>query len=128
MPREIKVYADLLGEKIQAHDTQVYLINTGWSGGSYRDASRTPLKYTRLMVEAAINGSLASGEFIHDEIFNVDIPTSVSGVPEEFLFPRRHWKDEVAYQVAAEKLAAQFKENFKKFTGVRDEIRQAGPY
>ncbi len=128
MPREVKVYADLLGEKIMAHDTQVFLINTGWSGGSYKDASRTPLKYTRLMVEAAINGNLAAGEFIHDEIFNVDIPKVVSGVPDEFLFPRRHWKDEAAYEEAAIKLAAQFKENFKQFIGVRDEIRQAGPY
>ena len=127
MPREVQVYADLLGEKIMAHDTTVYLINTGWSGGSYKDAERTPLKYTRLMVEAAISGELTLGEFIHDEIFNVDIPKKVSGIPDEFLFPRRHWKDESAYEEAAKKLAEQFRENFKQFKGVKEEIKQAGP-
>ncbi len=128
MPREIKVYADLLGEKIDAHDTNVYLINTGWSGGSYKDSERTPLKYTRLMVDAAINGDLTSGEFVHDEIFNVDIPKKVTGVPEELLFPRKLWTDEETYEKEAKKLAEKFKENFKKFKGVKEEIVQAGPY
>ena len=127
MPREIEVYADLLGEKIEAHDTQVYLINTGWSGGGFRDAKRTPLKYTRLMVDAAISGELVHGEFIHDEIFNVEIPLIVSGVPDELLFPRKHWKDEQAYEVAAKKLASQFRENFKRFKHVKREIIEAGP-
>ncbi len=128
MPRKIEAYANLLGTMIEKHETEVYLINTGWSGGVYGVGQRTPLKYTRLMVDAAINGGFKDIEFVHDEIFNLDIPVKVPGVPDELLIPKNLWKDTEEYQKVAIDLSRKFKENFHRFKEASEEIVQAGPY
>lgn len=128
MPRRIEEYAELLGQMIDEHETDVYLINTGWSGGVYGVGERTPLKYTRLMVDAALNGDLETVDYVHDEIFQLDVPVSVPGVPEELLHPRKLWKDEKEYEEVAKSLAKKFKENFHRFEGASEKIISAGPY
>jgi len=128
MPRQIEEYATMLGKMIDDHGTEVYLVNTGWSGGVYGVGERTPLRYTRLMVDAALNGSLKEGAFVHDEIFKLDVPVAVAGVPEELLIPRKMWKDEAAYEETAKALAKRFQENFCRFQDVAEEIQSAGPY
>lgn len=128
MPRRIEEYARLLGEKIEAHETDVYLINTGWTGGAYGTGKRVPLKYTRLMVEAAIEGRLKNAEFEKDHVFNLDIPTEVDGIPKELLHPRRLWKDAEEYDKTSLMLAERFKENFKRFLDADETIRMAGPF
>ena len=96
------VYAKMLGEKIEHNGTRVYLINTGWSGGSYGTGSRIKLKYTRKMVEAAQSGIIDDSEYVHDERFNLDVPTSCPGVPSELLNARNTWEDRAAYDEMAE--------------------------
>lgn len=128
MPRPIEEYAHLLGEKIDSHETEVYLINTGWSGGVYGVGDRMPLKYTRLMVDAALNGLLTNVEYERDNIFNLDIPKEVPGVPSEILVPRTLWKDEKEYLRVAGELAEKFKMNFKRFKSANEKIVNAGPF
>ena len=128
MPRPIEEYAHLLGEKIDAHDTEVYLINTGWIGGMYGTGERIPLKYTRLMVDAALNGALKNVTFEKDEIFNLEIPTEVPGVPSELLIPSKYWKDPEDYLKVSKELAHKFKENFKRFGDASKKILDAGPF
>ncbi len=127
MPRSAAVYAKLLGEKINSHNTVVYLINTGWSGGPYGIGSRIKIKYSRAMITAALTGELDKVDYRHDELFNLDIPTKVNGVPPEILDPKNTWNDKHAYQNSAKSLAKRFIENFKKFNDVSPEIEDAGP-
>ncbi|MEM2856692.1 MAG: phosphoenolpyruvate carboxykinase (ATP) [Candidatus Nitrosocaldaceae archaeon] len=127
LPRPAKVYAEMLGKKIEQYKTRVYLINTGWTGGPYGIGSRIKIQYTRAMVKAAISGEIEKYEFVHDEIFNLDVPTQCPGVPEEILSPRNTWSEKDAYDIAAKRLASLFIENFKKFKDMPDNIRLAGP-
>ena len=127
MPLHAREYAKMLGQKITKHDTKVYLINTGWSGGPYGVGKRMDLRYTRAMVTAALNGELEKARFKHDDIFNFDIPTSCPGVPSEILDPRNTWSDKNKYGLSANRLAALFVKNFQKFGEVSNEIRNAGP-
>jgi phosphoenolpyruvate carboxykinase (ATP) len=127
MPRPAAVYAEMLGRKIEKHGTRVYLINTGWSGGPYGVGERIKIQYTRAMVRTAINGEIEEAEFTHDEIFNLDIPTSCRGVPSEILDPRTTWQEKDAYDIAAKRLAKLFVENFSKFEDIAKETRDAGP-
>ena len=127
MPRPASVYAGLLGEKINEHNTIVYLVNTGWSGGPYGVGKRIRIRYSRAMITAALSGSLDVVKYRHDDLFNIDIPTKVEGVPPEILDPRNTWTDRDSYDMSAKKLAQMFVENFKKFDGVPDEIIDAGP-
>src|SRR5919112_2481898 len=127
MPLHAREYAKMLGQKITKHDTKVYLINTGWSGGPYGVGKRMDLRYTRAMVTAALNGELEKARFKHDDIFNFDIPTSCPGVPSEILDPRNTWSDKNKYGLSANRLAALFVNNFQKFGEVSNEIRNAGP-
>ena len=128
MPLDPMVYAKMLGEKIEHNGTRVYLINTGWSGGSYGTGSRIKLKYTRKMVEAAQSGIIDDSEFVHHERFNLDVPTSCPGVPDELLNPRSTWADKDAYDATAEKLAQMFVENAeKRLQSMTPEVRAAGP-
>jgi phosphoenolpyruvate carboxykinase (ATP) len=127
MPLHAREYAKMLGQKITKHNTRVYLINTGWSGGPYGVGKRMDLRYTRAMVTAALNGELEKARFKHDDIFNFDIPTSCTGVPSEILDPRNTWSDKNKYELSANRLAALFVKNFQKFGEVSDEIRNAGP-
>jgi len=117
----------MLGEKISTHNTAVYLINTGWSGGPYGVGERIKIEYSRAMVTAVINGSLDIVKFSHNDLFNLDVPTECPGVPSEVLEPRNTWVDKDSYDLSAKKLAQMFVDNFKKFTDVSEEIRLAGP-
>jgi phosphoenolpyruvate carboxykinase (ATP) len=127
MPRPASVYAKLLGDKINQHNTVVYLVNTGWSGGPYGVGTRIKIKYSRAMVTAAISGALDIVKYRHDDLFNLDIPTEVDGVPSEILDPKNTWNDKDSYDISAKKLAQMFVENFKKFENVSPEIIDAGP-
>jgi len=127
MPRPASVYAEMLGEKISKHNTSVYLINTGWSGGPYGAGERIKIEYSRAMVTAALTGSLDIVKFSHNDIFNLDVPTECPNVPSEVLEPRNMWIDKDAYDLSAKKLAQMFVDNFKKFENVSNEIRLAGP-
>jgi len=126
MPRPAEVYAKLLGEKIKSHNTVVYLINTGWSGGPYGVGKRISIKYSRAMVTAALTGALDIVKYRHDPLFNVDVPTECPGVPSEVLDPKTTWQDKDAYELSAKKLAQMFVDNFTKFKNVAPEIVNAG--
>ena len=128
LPLSPLVYAKLLGEKIEKHNTNVFLINTGWSGGPYGVGKRMSIPYTRAMVTAAIEGLLENVEFELDPIFNVYVPTSCPGVPAEVLKPRNTWLDKEAYDRSAQDLARRFVKNFTKFNdNMVPEIAAAGP-
>jgi len=109
------VYAKLLGEKIEKHDVNCYLINTGWSGGPYGVGSRIRIQDTRAIVNAALDGSLAGIETEIDRYFGLHIPVSCPNVPAEILRPRNTWSDKAAYDEKAKSLAADFEKNFKQF-------------
>lgn len=127
MSRHASVYAKMLGEKITKHDTKVYLINTGWSGGPYGIGKRMNIKHTRMMVTAALTGVLDTVKYRHDEVFNLDVPETCTEVPPEVLNPRNTWAEKEGYDSSAKKLAQMFVENFKKFGNTAKEIRDAGP-
>ena len=127
MPLHAKVYADMLGRKIEQHHTKVYLVNTGWSGGPYGVGKRINLNQTRAMVRAALTGGLDRVEFVNDGIFNLEIPLICSEVPSEILDPRRTWPDKKKYDSSAKKLARLFGKNFEKFGRMPREIQKAGP-
>ena len=121
-------YAEMLGQLLKQHDAQVWLVNTGWSGGAYGTGKRMKLGYTRAMVRAALNGSLVKGATKVDPVFGLEIPTAVDGVPAEVLDPRGTWSDGGAYDTQAQKLADMFRENIKKFgAAVSPAILAAGP-
>ena len=128
MPLRATEYAKLLGDKITKHDSRVYLINTGWSGGPYGIGKRIDLKYTRSIVSSAINGHLDKVPYNHHDIFNLDYPASCPDVPSVILNPRNTWHDKEQYDFSAKRLSNLFTNNFKKFEPVPDEIIRAGPY
>lgn len=128
MPLGAEKYAKMLGERLDKYGTQVYLVNTGWSGGPYGVGKRMKLKYTRAMVTAALNGTLKDVEYVHDERFNVEIPKTCPEVPSEILNPKDTWSDKEAYEKQADELAKMFVENFaKKYPDMDKEIANAGP-
>lgn len=126
LPLHATVYAEMLGKKIDEHDAQVFLVNTGWTGGVYGVGSRMDLKYTRAMVRAALEGKLKDVETETNEVFGLAMPTAIEGVPAEVLNPRNAWTDKVAYDEKANELADLFRENFKKFGTVSEEISSKG--
>src|SRR5690606_18239772 len=125
LPRHPMEYARMLGEKIKRHNVDVYLVNTGWSGGPYGVGQRMSLAYTRAMVKAAVSGALKDAEFEPDPVFGVLVPKRVPDVPDEVLRPRNTWADKDAYDQQARALAAKFQENFASFSGVPEEVRPA---
>ncbi|MYL33812.1 phosphoenolpyruvate carboxykinase (ATP) [Pontibacillus yanchengensis] len=127
LPLHASTYAEMLGEKIDQFDANVYLVNTGWTGGAYGEGSRMKLSYTRAMIQAALEGELNSSETVIDDIFGLNIPTHCPGVPDDVLIPKKTWKNESDYQEKAKHLAKKFHENFNKFDGVSQKIRNAGP-
>jgi len=127
LPLAPSTYAEMLGEKIDQYNANVFLVNTGWTGGSYGVGSRMKLSYTRAMVHSALMGELNNIETTTDEIFGLNIPVSVPGVPDDVLVPRNTWEDKQAYDEAAKDLAMKFHKNFKKFTKAGEDIKQAGP-
>jgi phosphoenolpyruvate carboxykinase (ATP) len=128
LPLRPSVYAKLLGQKLDEHDSTVWLVNTGWTGGPPGEGSRMKLAYTRAMVTAALTGQLDDVATKPDPVFGLPVPVSIPGVPAEALDARGSWKDAAAYDAQAAKLAGMFRDNFKKFEdGVSDAVKQAGP-
>lgn len=127
LPRAVSVYGRMLKEKINTYHPDVYLVNTGWSGGPYGVGSRIKLRYTREMITAALSGELAKGEYKKDPIFGLNVPVHCPNVPDEVMDVRGTWADKEAYDKAAKNLAARFRENFSKYTDIEDEIKNAGP-
>ena len=127
MPRPAEVYAKMLGERIVKHNTNVYLVNTGWSGGPYGVGKRFKIDYTRKMITAVLNQSLEKVNYERNKVFNLDVPKSCPGVPSNVLDPKKTWKNKKAYDKAAKSLARMFVDNFKKFKKVSVNIKKAGP-
>ena len=114
LPLHPSDYSTLLGEKIDKHGAQVWLINTGWTGGPYGVGSRMKLRYTRDMIQAALEGKLT--EWQTEPVFGLQIPKGCAGVPTELLSPRETWSDKDAYDKKAHELKAMFDANFQKFS------------
>lgn len=128
MPLNPSKYAEMLGEKIEKYNTKVYLVNTGWSGGSYGTGSRMKLRYTRAMITAALDGTFDKAEYKHNDLFNLDVPQTCQGVPDEIMNPRETWADKKSYDETANKLAKMFQDNFaKKYPDMPKNIAEAGP-
>lgn len=117
MPGNPDVYAKLLGEKMELHKTEVYLVNTGWTAGPFGIGHRIDLNYTRKMVNAALNGELSKLEYSYDKTFHLNIPASCPGVPQNILFPQSTWEKKEDYMAMAEKLAQKFSNAFDKAYG-----------
>lgn len=129
LPLHPTKYAELLGKKLEEHpDVNVWLVNTGWSGGPYGVGQRMSLKYTRAMINAAINGDLDNVDFVAHDVFGVLKPQSCPGVPSEVLNPRKTWADTAAYDKKALELAQLFVKNFEKYADQASaEILSAAP-
>ncbi len=127
LPQSPKVYARLLGKKLDEHGSSVWLVNTGWTGGPFGEGSRMPIKATRAMLAAALSGALDDVEYRTDPVFGFEVPVSVPGLADDGLLdPRSTWADPEAYDAKARELAAMFNENFTKF-GADENLVQAGP-
>jgi phosphoenolpyruvate carboxykinase (ATP) len=117
----------MLGERIGRHKSSCWLVNTGWTGGSYGVGERINLSYTRAMVNAAVEGKLEGVPAKPHPVFHVSVPENVPGVPPEVLDPRRMWQDKDAYDRAALELSNRFHENFKRFSGSMGGVVSAAP-
>ncbi|KAF8530470.1 ATP-utilizing phosphoenolpyruvate carboxykinase [Hysterangium stoloniferum] len=121
-------YAAMLAERMAKHNVDCWLINTGWTGGKYGTGKRCPLKYTRAIVDAVHDGSLAKAEFEDFATFGLRIPTAVNGVPRELLNPRLAWRDSEAFEREINKLAGMFRKAFALYEkDVDEKVRLAGP-
>jgi phosphoenolpyruvate carboxykinase (ATP) len=128
LPMHPKVYADMLGKKIRKHKSNVWLINTGWTGGPYGVGERINLPYTRFMVSAVLSGQLNNVPYRKDSFFGLQVPEKCPEVPDDVLDPRKTWSDPAAYDQQAEALVARFRENFSEFANeVTKKVRDAGP-
>lgn len=128
LPLPASTYARMLGELIEKHDADVYLVNTGWTGGPYGVGKRMSLPNTRAMVKAATSGLLRNIETRRHPIFNLDVPVSCPGVPDEVLDPKSTWSDPEAYDFKARELATMFVKNFERFAdSVPASVIEAGP-
>ncbi|MDG1067459.1 MAG: phosphoenolpyruvate carboxykinase (ATP), partial [Sulfitobacter sp.] len=126
MPRRPEVYGHLLREKIAQHGATCWLVNTGWTGGAYGTGSRMPIRATRALLTAALDGSLVAGKFRVDENFGFEVPVAVAGVADILLDPRRTWDDAEAYDRQVAKLVAMFAENFKQYMPhIDDDVKAA---
>jgi phosphoenolpyruvate carboxykinase (ATP) len=120
LPLHPAKYAKLLGEKLNGKDINVWLVNTGWTGGSYGVGSRMKLSYTRAMITAALTGKLDNVRFETLPVFDLSMPTACENVPTEILNPRETWADKAAYDETANNLASKFVKNFEKFAAETD--------
>jgi phosphoenolpyruvate carboxykinase (ATP) len=128
MPLDPARYAELLRMRLEKHGSQVWLVNTGWTGGPVGSGSRIRLAYTRAMLHAALSGELAKVPVETDPVFGVAVPRSCPGVPSELLVPRQTWKNSDEYEQKARHLAGLFQANFKAFAPrVSEAVRQSGP-
>ncbi|MFL1706862.1 phosphoenolpyruvate carboxykinase (ATP) [Campylobacter sp. MOP7] len=129
MPLHPTVYAKLLGEKIDKHNVNVYLVNTGWSGGAYGVGKRMSIKATRACINAILDGSIRECEFENFEKFNLSIPRELAGVETKLLNPINTWENKDEYIAMRDKLAKMFEANFKRYEDVKEgvEYAKAGP-
>lgn len=128
MPLHPSTYATMLAERLSMHETNCWLVNTGWTGGSYGVGYRMSIDLTRTLIRAALNGSLTTSEFTPHPVFKVLVPHECAGVPAEVLDPRATWKDPAEYDEVARKLAGMFAENFEQYLEyVSPEVLAAGP-
>ena len=126
MPRRPEVYGKLLQAKIAKHGASCWLVNTGWTGGAYGTGTRMPIKATRALLAAALDGSLAGATFRRDPNFGFDVPMAVAGVDKGLLDPRGTWADPVAYDAAARKLVGMFADNFGQYVPfIGDDVKAA---
>ena len=126
MPRRPEVYGNLLKEKIAEHGATCWLVNTGWTGGAYGTGSRMPIRATRALLSAALNGSLADATFRKDPNFGFDVPVAAPGVAEVLLDPRRTWDNPEAYDRQAAKLVNMFADNFAQYLPfIDDDVKAA---
>jgi phosphoenolpyruvate carboxykinase (ATP) len=126
LPLRPKVYAEMLGRRLRAHNAQCWLVNTGWQGGPYGVGQRMAIPHTRAMVDAAVEGELGREEFEIEPTFGFSIPKTCRGVPPQILNPRNAWRDKAAYDKAAADLRHRFAKNFEMFD-VGPEVKAAGP-
>ncbi|WP_078579448.1 phosphoenolpyruvate carboxykinase (ATP) [Salipaludibacillus agaradhaerens] len=127
LPLHPSHYAKMLGEKMTEHNTDVFLVNTGWQGGPYGTGHRISLHYTRAMVRAALQGDLQSAETTKDPVFGLNIPLHCPGVPDHLLLPWQTWAEPLAYEQKAKELAYKFKENFNRFKDISRDVLIGGP-
>ena len=122
-------YAKLLGEKLnKSSHINVWLLNTGYTGGAYGTGKRMSLPHTRALITAALTGKLNNAEFETHPVFGLSMPKTCDGVPTEVLNPRNTWADASAYDAKAKDLAAQFNKNFEKYAAhASEEIKSAAP-
>ena len=122
------VYARMLGERIAKHQSRVWLVNTGWTGGAYGVGRRISIGHTRAIVAAALSGALDDVAYERDSVFNVDVPTECPNVPLEILRQRDTWSQGTDYDAQARTLTGMFAENFKMFESEADvDVVRAGP-
>ncbi|MFD2515673.1 phosphoenolpyruvate carboxykinase (ATP) [Pontibacter locisalis] len=126
LPLHPTKYAEMLGKKMEENNVNVWLVNTGWTGGPYGTGSRMKLPYTRAMITAALNGQLDNVSYVKHPVFGVEIPTSCPNVPSEVLNPRDTWKDKEAYDAKAQDLASKFIKNFSKYSEYANQSILAG--
>jgi len=128
MPRHPSEYGNLLRELIAKYDVNCWLVSTGWTGGPYGTGNRMPIKATRALLNAALDGSLLKADYRTDETFGFDVPTALVGVDSGVLDPRSTWADKAAYDVQAAKLADMFVDNFAQYEAHVDaDVRAAAP-
>nr|WP_235919229.1 phosphoenolpyruvate carboxykinase [Aureimonas psammosilenae] len=129
MPRHPAEYGNLLRDLAARHDVSVWLVSTGWTGGAHGTGKRMPIKATRALLAAALNGSLNEAEFRIDPNFGFEVPVAVAGVDPSILDPRETWADKNAYDRQADRLVGMFRANFAKFEDhVDEEVRQVLPH
>jgi len=122
MPRHPSEYGNLLRELIARHDADCWLVNTGWTGGAYGTGKRMPIKATRALLAAALDGSLKTAEFRTDAHFGFEVPVAVRGVDSAILDPRSTWTDKAGYDRQAARLVGMFAVNFEKFENHVDAV------
>ena len=128
LPQPPSVYAAMLGDRLETHPhVNVWLVNTGWTGGPFGEGSRMPIDATRRLLNAALTGELDGVGYRTDELFGLEVPVEVHGVDTALLDPRSTWADPVAYDRKARELAGMFVANFAKFEGVSPAVAAAGP-
>ena len=108
------IYADLFRTRLEKHGSHVWLINTGWTAGGFGTGYRMPLPYTRKMIDWILSGEGRKTDFHIDPVFNLKVPKAIPGIPQEFLVPRKTWKDPKGFDIAAERLQTDFAENYEK--------------
>src|SRR5436305_7706126 len=127
LPQPPEVYAQMLGDKLAEHGAQVWLVNTGWTGGPFGEGRRMPIQATRALLHAALSGALEGVEYRRDARFGFEVPVEAPGVDAQLLDPRSTWADPADYDVKAQELAEMFVGNFGKFAHADPAIAAAGP-